>query len=148
VTGRNPTPTLQCSMSPCIVFGSYGGRSAIVSIDPTAPTTLLSSRFAKEHDLRNLPKCPMRLPSIGGVYVSQMPITVVEDLTKFDLVIGADWIAATNAVVTPHGLARPSKGDVIRLKLRKRAGHTTWVAIPHGRLNKSKGVARGLVGEG
>jgi hypothetical protein len=75
-----------------------------------------------------------------------MHADVDASLTKFDVVIGADWIKATGAVLTPHGLAQPSKRDILRLKLRRTAGHS-WVAISKGRLNKPKAEAKGSVGE-
>jgi hypothetical protein len=62
----------------------------------------------------------MRLPSIGGVYVSRMRINV-GPLAKFDLLIGEDWITATRAIITSDGLAEPSMCD-----LRHLSSDHTW----------------------
>jgi hypothetical protein len=66
----------------------------------------------------------MRLPSIGGFYLSRIRMDVVS-MPKFDLVLGANWVAATHATVTADGLAEPSEDNLSCLQ----PGHS-WVPFP------------------
>jgi hypothetical protein len=129
---RAPPGSTNCiSMSRCVLVGSYDGHIAITCIDPTTPVSCLSARFAEDHHLsltiqrmcgaaiECFSSAPIRLPSIGGTYVSRMRIKValLATFPKFDLVIGADWIAATHATVTSDGLAQPSAHHLLLMQL-------------------------------
>jgi hypothetical protein len=98
----------------CSVIGSYDDRCAYILIDSSCSTSCVSNQFVRERKLgitvQNISQvaystcfAPIRVPTIGGAYTSRFRIPV-RSLVKFDVLLGADWVKATGAIVSNDGL--------------------------------------------
>jgi hypothetical protein len=132
-------PHLACqrsaAMSTVCLTGTYVEFPAQIIIDPTVQESVLSTQFACNH---NVPRTvltvrgvahvsasgPVVVPTGGGWFHSSLPFKI-SYLTRCDVVLGTDWLAACQPQFLHGGILRPSDAALDRLP----DGHN-WFPVP------------------
>lgn len=99
-------------MQSVAVHGYFGRISAFVLLDPARPSSSVAGTFVQSHNLPRtvsrdprtmvaLTSCvaPVSIRSEHGFYQTRHPMAVANFQTTWDVILGADWCAATGAAI-------------------------------------------------
>ena len=120
------------TMSSIALTGTYADVPTNIIIDCSVPNSILSTLFSCIHNVPQDIKSergvayvsssgPVLVPTSDGWFRSRMPF-VVTHLTRGDVLLGANWLAACQPQCLHRGILQPSQGALARLP----SGHT-WI---------------------
>ena len=104
--------------SPLVAVGDYRGLAVSVLVDPGSRLSVVSRQFlARRPELPQSTRVvnsvvfatvhgPLRLPCATGTFTSSHDIAVLM-LSRYDVLLGCDWLLSTCLAVTPQGLMNP-----------------------------------------